>query len=161
MQLGTLLFEPALSRPELLAAPVRAALEALLKEVSDTVGVAPIDPTLSDTAAFCDHYHVAPAQAANCVIVEGKRAESRTLAACVILATTRADVNNLVKKQLDAEKVSFAQMEKAVSESGMEFGAITPVGLPPEWPVLVDQVVTQSDAVIIGSGIRGSKLLIP
>lgn len=157
--LGTLNFLPIQEHTTLLAAPVAAALGTLPNV--EHVGVSAIDPSLSDTAGFCEHYQISPAQAANCVIVEGKRGEERKMAAVMLLATTRADVNGAVCNFLNSKKASFAQMEKAVSESGMEFGAITPIGLPATWPILIDKAVANSDYVIIGSGVRGSKLAVP
>src|SRR5260221_9583212 len=79
----------------------------------------------------------------------------------MVLATMRADVNGAIRKHVDARKISFASMDKAVALSGMEYGGITPIGLPAEWPVLVDTSVANTEYVIIGSGIRGSKLLVP
>ncbi len=79
----------------------------------------------------------------------------------MILATTRADVNGLVRRHLDAKKASFASMDVAVAETGMEYGGIGPIGLPDGWPILVDRAVAATDAVVIGSGIRGSKLVVP
>jgi len=143
----------------MVAAPVAAAISQLPDTA--TVGVAEIDPTLSDTAAFCEQYGVTAEQSANCVIVEGKRGEERKMAAVILLASTRADINGAVCKALDVKKASFAQMEKAVSESGMEFGAITPIGLPASWPILIDKAVAESAYVVIGSGIRTSKLAVP
>jgi hypothetical protein len=35
------------------------------------------------------------------------------------------------------------------------------VGLPASWPVLVDDRVAKSPSVVIGSGVRGSKLWLP
>lgn len=159
MTLGTLEFEPVRDRVDLLAQPTAAAVAALSK--TEGVGIAAIDPSLSDTAGFCEHYKIGPELAANCVIVEGKRGEERTLAAVIVLASTRADVNGAVRTALGAKKVSFAQMEKAVAESGMEHGAITPVGLPATWPIFIDGAVVKTPYVIIGSGIRGSKLAVP
>lgn len=156
--LGSLTTVPALARPDLLAAPVAAALEAL---GDDRVLVAEIDPELADTAAFCERYGVAPGQSANCVVVTGRRGEATTSAACVVLATTRADVNGLVRRRLDARKASFAPMDVAVQASGMEYGGITPVGLPAAWPVLVDAAVLEQPWVVVGSGLRRSKLLLP
>jgi hypothetical protein len=43
----------------------------------------------------------------------------------------------------------------------MAYGGITPVGLPEGWPVLVDPAVAAAEFVVIGSGIRGSKLAVP
>ncbi|MDO8451810.1 MAG: YbaK/EbsC family protein [bacterium] len=159
IKIGTLNFLTAKENTNMLAMPVATAINDLSNV--EGVGVAEIDPTLSDTAGFCENYKVAPEQAANCVIIEAKRGESRQLVACVILANTRTDVNGKVCEFLNMKKASFAPMEKAVAESGMEFGAITPVGLPKDWPILVDKAVADSAYVIIGSGIRGSKLAVP
>jgi prolyl-tRNA editing enzyme YbaK/EbsC (Cys-tRNA(Pro) deacylase) len=157
--LGRLVAESALDRPDLLAAPVLAAL----KSWSDRGGVlvAPIDPELADTAAFCSAYDVRPDDSANCVVVAGKRGGETRYAACMILATTRADVNGVVRRHLDVRKASFAPMAEAVELTGMEYGGITPIGLPEGWPILVDAAVAASEAVIVGSGIRGSKIALP
>jgi prolyl-tRNA editing enzyme YbaK/EbsC (Cys-tRNA(Pro) deacylase) len=158
--LGTLPWVPARSRPDLLATPVVAALEEAPGD-PDAVLVAPIDPQLADTAAFCDAYGVAPDVSANCVVVAGRRSGETRLAGVVVLATTRADVNNLVRRRIDARKASFAPMGLAVAETGMEYGGITPIGLPPGWPLLVDRAVVDTPAVIVGSGLRRSKLALP
>ncbi|MBC7836449.1 YbaK/EbsC family protein [Acetobacteraceae bacterium] len=158
MQLGTLEISPALEHPELLANAVSAALKNLQ---GGEVGVTAIDPNLSDTAAFCEHYQVGMHQAANCVVLEAKRADKKWFAACVILGSMRADINGVVRRTLDARKVSFAKMEEAVAVTGMEFGAITPVGLPGEWSLLIDKAVIDAPLVTIGSGIRKSKLIVP
>ena len=123
-QLGSLTWLPATERPELLGAPVAAALSLL----PGPAWVAEIDGELADTAAFCAAYDVPMAVSANCVVVAARRAGQTTLAACVVLATTRADVNGLVRRHLGARKASFAPQDVAVAESGMEFGGITPVG---------------------------------
>jgi prolyl-tRNA editing enzyme YbaK/EbsC (Cys-tRNA(Pro) deacylase) len=156
-RLGNLQIVPVGQRFDLLAAPV---LKVFADAPSEDVGVTEIDPSLSDTAAFCEHYGVAMHHAANCVVLEAKRAERTWYAACVVLASTRADVNGVVRKILDARKVSFAPMDAAVSLSAMEYGAITPVGLPADWSILIDAAVAVSDAVIIGSGVRNSKLVV-
>ena len=156
-QLGTLTWLPAADHPELLGDAVAAALPA----VPGPVWVARIDDELADTAAFTDAYAVPPEASANCVVVAARRAGQTTLAACVVLATTRADVNGLVRRHLGARKASFAPQDVAVAETGMAYGGITPVGLPAEWPVLVDAAVAAADLVVIGSGTRGSKLAVP
>jgi prolyl-tRNA editing enzyme YbaK/EbsC (Cys-tRNA(Pro) deacylase) len=156
-QLGSLTWIPAADRPDLLAPPVASATSGL----TGAVWVAEIDDDLADTAAFSEAYAVPLEASANCVVVAARRAGQTTLAACVVLATTRADVNGVVRRHLDARKASFAPQDVAVAESGMAFGGITPVGLPEGWPVLVDPAVTAADVVVIGSGIRGSKLAVP
>ena len=159
IKLGTLDFTLAIEHPELLAKAVINALSKLNN--TDKIGVVEIDPNLSDTAAFCEQYKVNMNQAANCVVLEAKRADRNWFAACVVFGNTRADVNGLARKTLDARKVSFAPMEQAVAQTGMEYGAITPIGLPSDWSILIDKAVADSNYVIIGSGIRKSKLAVP
>ena len=156
LTLGLLQAEEPADRPELLAPPVRAALAGWALRAT----VAPIDPALADTAAFCAAYEVPLAASANCVVVSGKRAGEQRWAAAVVLATTRADVNGVVRRRMDVRKVSFAAMDDAVSITGMEYGGITPVGLPTGWPILIDAAVAAAGPVVIGSGIRGSKIIV-
>ncbi|MST34191.1 hypothetical protein GHK86_15865 [Acidimicrobiaceae bacterium USS-CC1] len=158
LRLGTLEAGPASARPDLLAAPTLAALRA--GGWLDAAGVVEIDPGRSDTAATRDAYGVPEDALANCVIVAGRREGVERLAACVVLAATRADVNGVVRRRLDVRKASFLPTGRAVELTGMAVGAITPVGLPPGWPVLLDRRVADADLVIVGSGIRASKLLV-
>lgn len=158
---GDLVVAPALDAPlALLAAPVRAALIALGDGHAQRCGVTEIDPSLADTAALCEHHGVPLDTSANCVVVTGKRAGEQRWAACVVLATTRADVNGVVRRRLDVRKASFASQDEAVQRTGMEFGGITPLGLPPDWPVLLDPAVVAAPELVIGSGVRRSKLLV-
>jgi prolyl-tRNA editing enzyme YbaK/EbsC (Cys-tRNA(Pro) deacylase) len=162
MSIGSLETVTALGRPDLLAPSVAAALtEADAALPADAVGVAEIDPALADTAAFCERYDVPLAESANCVVVTGRRDGEPRFAACVILATTRADVNGVARRQLDVRKASFAAVDLAVAETGMEYGGITPIGLPADWPVFVDAAVAAAPRVVIGSGVRRSKLSLP
>ncbi len=156
---GTLQVSPAPERPELLAEPVLAAVRALPETEAARVGVAEIDPALADTAEFCAHYGSPLELSANCVVVTGKRGGELRHAACLVLATTRADVNGVVRRRLDVRKASFTAMDDAVSLTGMAYGGITPFGLPAGWPVLVDAAVARTPAVVVGSGLRGSKIL--
>jgi prolyl-tRNA editing enzyme YbaK/EbsC (Cys-tRNA(Pro) deacylase) len=145
--------------PNLVAGPVWDALAGWPRAAE--VLVAPIDPELADTAAFCERYEVLPEDSANCVIIAGRRGNVTSYAACVILATTRADVNGVVRRRLDARKASFAPMDDAVSLSAMEYGGITPIGLPTPWPLCVDRAVLERNVVVIGSGLRRSKIALP
>lgn len=161
-RLGLLDTVPALSRPDLLAAPVARALAALDGTLpAGEVRVAEIDAGAADTAEFCRRYEVSPSESANCVVVSGRRGGDPRYAACVLLATTRADVNGVVRRELDVRKPSFAPMDGAVEQTGMEYGGITPVGLPAGWLLLVDARVVAAPQVVIGSGVRRSKLVLP
>ena len=154
---GTLDWQPY--SPNLVADPVASALEAWSR-VAD-VRTASIDPDLADTAAFGEEYRVVPEDSANCVVIAGRRGGETRFAACVVLATTRADVNGVVRKRLDVRKASFAPMEDAVTFTGMEYGGITPIGLPAPWPVWIDAAVLTRELVVIGSGLRRSKIALP
>ncbi len=157
--LGRLATVPALDRPDLLAAPVAAALAGW--EHSGEVGVVEIDPAVADTAALAAAYDLGMDTGANCVLVAGRREGVERVAACLVRADTRADVNTVVKRLLDVRKCSFLPMERAVEESAMEHGGITPVGLPAGWRLLLDARVATMDVAVIGSGVRRSKLLVP
>ncbi|WP_338694151.1 YbaK/EbsC family protein [Streptomyces sp. Q6] len=154
--------------------PAPEALDLLTRPVADAVrqwrGSVPAqdlfhvdtDPQWADTATFVEHYGPELlARSANCVVVAGKRGGESTLAACVVLSTTKVDVNGAVRRQLGARKASFASMDTAIGETGMEYGGVTPIGLPADWPVLVDAAVADLPYVLIGSGTRRGKLIVP
>lgn len=150
---------PALSHLDLIARPVAETLRGWAH--GDRVEVLSIDPALSDTAALVEATGMALEDCANCVVVGGRRAGQERVAACVVLATTRADVNTTVRGLLDVRKASFLAMDDAVERTGMEYGAITPVGLPAAWPVYVDARVLEREHVVIGAGVRAAKLRVP
>ncbi|MET8246836.1 YbaK/EbsC family protein [Streptomyces sp. NPDC005202] len=156
------------------AAPAPDCLDELTRPVADAIrhwrGSVPAeqivyvetDPRWADTAVFVEHYgRELLEQSANCVVVAGRRGGATKLAACVVLSTTRVDVNGVVRRQLDARKASFAPMEVATGETAMEYGGITPIGLPEDWPILVDSAVVDLPYVLVGSGRRRGKLLVP
>ena len=150
---------PVLDHLDLVAPPVAAALASW--PAADRAAVVEIDPDLADTAAMTAEYELPLAASGNCVVVTGRRAGDERTAACVVRADTRADVNNLVRRMLDVRKATFLSMDRAVEESGMEYGGITPVGLPAGWRLLVDERLLGEAVVILGSGVRRSKLLLP
>jgi len=149
---------PALERLDLVAPPVATALSGWAR--ADEVAVVEIDPDLADTAALVAAFDLPLEGSANCVIVAGSRGGEERIAACVVAADTRADVNNVVRRLLDVRKASFLSMDRAVAESGMEYGGITPVGLPAAWRLLVDSALLDVPVTMIGSGVRRSKLVL-
>ena len=150
---------PALQHLDLVAAPVATALAGWAR--TDEVAVVEIDPDLADTAALTEAYSLPLEASVNCVLVAGSRGGEERIAACLVAADTRADVNTVVRKLLDVRKASFLPMDRAVAESGMEYGGITPIGLPATWRVLVDAAVLAVPAAMIGSGVRRSKIILP
>lgn len=147
---------PALERPDLLPA---AVFEAVRQYVPGAL-VFEVDPAHADTETLCAVYGLPLEPMANAVLVLGRRGGEERYACCMTLAHRRVDVNNVVRRRLDARKASFAPMEVAVERSGMEYGGITPVGLPADWRVWVDGAVADSGQICIGAGIRGAKLLL-
>ena len=160
-------WRPALERTDLLGPPVAAALEALAAaslqgvDLARRVQVVPIDPRYSDTDALNARYALDPGATGNCVLVAGRRTGQERIAACVVRASDLADVNHVVKRRIDVRKASFLPVERAVQMSSMEYGGITPIGLPGDWRLLIDAAVAERDTVLIGSGVRHSKLLVP
>jgi len=152
---------PVLLATGSIAIPVAEALVALPSAVLQRIEASPIDPDLADTAAFSDAYGFPVSGGANCIVVAGKRGDTVTYAACVVLASTKLDVNRTVKGLLGARKVSFAPMDDAVERTRMEYGGITPIGLPADWAVYVDSRVLEAPEVVIGAGVRGAKLFLP
>ncbi|MFI2781427.1 YbaK/EbsC family protein [Streptomyces sp. ALB3] len=154
---------PAADRLDLLPPPVADTVRAGWGGVpAESVVHVDTDPEIADTAVFVEHYGPELLDtSANCVVVAGKRGGDSTLAACVVLSRTRVDVNGAVRKHLGTRKASFAPRDVAVGESGMEYGGITPIGLPAAWPLLIDPAVARLEWVLIGSGRRRGKLIVP
>ena len=119
--------------------------------------VVPCDPALADTAAFCEHYGFAPEDSATTIVVASKR-EPKRYVACVVLATTRLDVNGAVKRRLDAGKVSFASAEETAALTGMELGGVTALALPADLALWVDAAVMARPRIILGGGSRSMKI---
>ncbi|MBK9740711.1 MAG: hypothetical protein IPO93_14705 [Actinobacteria bacterium] len=117
------------------------------------------DPDLADTAAFCEHYGFALEQAANTIVVASKKVDPPKYAVCVVLGTTRLDVNTKVSELLGVKRLSFADQETTMSLTGMLIGGVTPFGID-ALPVYVDRAVTDQGQVVMGGGNRSSKLLI-
>lgn len=117
------------------------------------------DPELADTTAFCERYGFLPEESANTIIVMGKSDPVR-FAACVVLATTRLDVNKAVCRLLEVRKASFAPIDQTLALSGMEYGGVTSFGLPEDVPVYVDERVMEQKRVVMGGGNRSSKVIL-
>lgn len=149
----------ATEHSDLLAEPTRAALAGW--PGAEAVQVAEIDPAIADTSALVAATDITLESSANCLVVRARRSGTETLAAVLVLATTKADINTAIRKTLGARKCSFMSMDAAVEATGMEYGGITPIGLPQDWPLLIDERVVAQDQIVIGSGVRRSKVRMP
>lgn len=132
--------------------------EALL-DLGIDFEVLPCDPELADTAAFCEHYGFTLEQAANTILVASRKVEPPRYAVCVVLGTTRLDVNRKVRELLGVKRLSFADADTTVALTGMQIGGVTAFGLG-DLPVFVDAAVMSQARVVMGGGNRSSKLLI-
>jgi prolyl-tRNA editing enzyme YbaK/EbsC (Cys-tRNA(Pro) deacylase) len=141
--------------------PGAASIEHGVLEVLERLGVdhevLPCDPGFADTAAFCERYGVAREDSANTILVVGK-GEPRRFVACVVLATTRVDVNGVVRQRLGVRKASFASAEETVERTGMMIGGVTVLALPSDVPVWIDARVMARPAVVLGGGSRSMKV---
>ena len=122
------------------------------------------DPDLADTAAFCAHYGFAMEQAANTILVASKKVDPPRYAVCVVLGTTRLDVNRSVSGLLEVKRLSFADAETTERLTGMTIGGVTAFGIAEfgaiDPPVYVDSAVMAQERVVMGGGNRSSKLLL-
>jgi prolyl-tRNA editing enzyme YbaK/EbsC (Cys-tRNA(Pro) deacylase) len=136
--------------------------EAALRRVLDTLDspyeIMPCDPALADTAAFCEAYGVPPEDSANTIVVVG-RANPPVHVACLVLATTRLDVNHAVRDRLGIRRASFASADDTRALTGMEIGGVTVFGLPPDLPIWVDSRVMQRERIVLGGGVRSCKVV--
>lgn len=139
-------------------------IERRVRAGADATGVAyevvACDPDLADTAQFCAAYGYELDESANCVVVKGK-SEPPVFVACVVLATTRLDVNGVVRKRIGTRKASFAAAEEVVALTGMSIGGVTPFGLPEDIPLWVDARVMQRPRIVVGGGSRRCKVVGP
>lgn len=122
--------------------------------------IVPCDPAMADTAAFCQAYGYALDDSANTILVAGK-ADPPPVAACIVLATTRLDVNGIVRRRLGARKASFASATETMARTGMLIGGVTPFALPADLPVWVDARVMERERIVLGGGSRSAKVVGP
>ena len=136
-------------------------IEQRVREAIAAVGATceplPCDPAYADTAAFCARYGVDPADSANAILIASSRPPGRH-ALCLLLATTRLDVNGAVCRLLDVRRASFASADETRARTGMSIGGVTPFGLPADLPIYVDARVMTRASVVIGGGSRSLKL---
>ena len=138
-----------------------ADIDRRVREVLDGIGVPyeilDIDPAFADTAQFCEKYGVPLDQSANTIVVASKK-EPKQYAACVVLATTKLDVNHAVRKAMNVSRLSFASADETRALTGMMIGGVTVFALPPDLPIYVDEAVIQPDWIILGGGSRSTKV---
>jgi prolyl-tRNA editing enzyme YbaK/EbsC (Cys-tRNA(Pro) deacylase) len=137
--------------------PIERLAQATLDRLGARYEVMACDPAFADTAEFCARYGIPLGKSANAILVASKK-EPKVYALCLVLATTKLDVNKKVSELLEVKKLSFASAEETVAVTGMMIGGVTPFGLSDGLPIYVDSRVQGLDEVIVGGGSRSSKL---
>jgi len=133
------------------------AIQSFLEASGLPFEVWPCDPELADTAVFCEHYGVALENSANAILVRSKTGD-RKFVVCVLLATDRLNTNHTVRKKMGARKVSFASADETREMTGMEIGGVTPLALPEDLPIWIDDAVMRCEYVMLGGGNRDCKI---
>ena len=139
------------------AALLPSKVAAALESTGMPFRVVECDPDYADTFPYCEKYGVAPEDAANTILVASKRPRGK-MAACVLLATTRLDVNHRVKQVMGVSRLSFATAELTREVTGMEIGGVNPFGLEGDLPLLIDAAVMERPEVLLGAGVRTAKI---
>jgi len=136
-------------------------IEAAVREELERLGARyewmPCDPDFADTAAFCARYAVDPADSANAIVVAARK-DPGVRSLCLVLATTKLDVNHKVSELMGVKKLSFASADETRAATGMLIGGVTPFGLPTPMPIYVDRRVVGRPTVVVGGGSRSSKV---
>jgi len=138
---------------------VQPSVHNELKKYNINYRVLECDPEMADTAVFCEHYGFSLEQSANTILVASKKTEPVKYALCVVLGTTRLDVNKKVCKLLDVKRASFADAETTQAITGMMIGGVVAIGVP-DVPVYVDSAVMDQPEVVMGGGNRSSKIVL-
>ncbi len=128
---------------------------------ADSFLVAEINPEYADGESLSREYDIPYDMELNCLVVEGRRKDVVRYAALIVPYGKRASMNAKVRNPLDAKEVKLADLNYVTEVTGMEYGSITPVGLPADWMILIDSSVFDQEYVIVGGGLVKSKLMLP
>jgi prolyl-tRNA editing enzyme YbaK/EbsC (Cys-tRNA(Pro) deacylase) len=162
MNNSSLIFVPVLERPDLVSSTVFEAIRLWPGPESPMdFLVAEIDPAFANGTDVCAKYGIDPSAGANCLVVQASRGQTKTLATCLVPVGYRYDMSGVVRRQMNARQVSVAPLELVLQMSQMEFGSITPIGLPNDWLTFIDPLVLVNERIVIGGGLKKSKLSIP
>ena len=159
---GLLTFNPVLENLHLVPSTVYNAIkEGYWSCEKSNFLVAEIDPQYAGGKELCDKYQIDASKGANCLVVNGIRGKNKTYAACLVPVGYRYDMSGIVRKTMNARQVSVAPLDFVLSKTQMEYGSITPIGLPAEWLLFIDPAVLTHKYIIVGGGLVKSKLCIP
>jgi len=138
---------------------IHQTVEKIFESNKDKLDAFECKDEFSDTQSFCDHYGFKIEDSCNAILLKSKKPEEFFALFCV-LGSDRLDVNHKAKSLLGAKKVSFASREEAEIITNQIYGGISPLGLPEEIRVYIDENVMLRNKVFIGGGNRISKFFL-
>ena len=138
---------------------IEKAVESNLRELGISYELVQINPDFADTTDFCRKYGYSLDVCGNTIVVASKRGEKH-YSACIVLGSDRLDVNKTVRSLMGVSRLSFASAEETEALTGMTVGGVTPFALPKDLQVYADEKVLAVERLILGSGSRGSKILV-
>ena len=159
MKIGNLDFFPVIDKKEMVPDTIYNAVYNWSGVCpKDSFWVANINPNYAGGQELCEHYMIDPKIGANCLVVEGKRNSTTTYAVCLVPVGYRYNMSSVIRKAMNARQVSVAPLDMVLEKSKMEYGSITPIGLPEDWTLYIDPLVLKNERIIIGGGYVSSKL---
>lgn len=65
-----------------------------------------------------------------------------------------------LRQKLGQSRLTMASEEEVLAVTGYQTGAVSPLGLPQPLPVYIDDSVTAEEEISIGSGLRGTTVIL-
>jgi Cys-tRNA(Pro)/Cys-tRNA(Cys) deacylase len=65
-----------------------------------------------------------------------------------------------LRETFNRSRLTMAPREEVLAVTGYPIGAVAPFGLPDDLPILVDAGVAAHDEISIGSGVRGTTIIL-
>ncbi len=157
----TLIFNPIIDNKDLVPTCIYDFVNNWIETEKRKFLVAEINPLFADGNKLCAQYEIDKKCGYNCLIVECKRNDIVKYCALVVPIGYKYNMGSVVRKYTNSRVVSVAPLEYVLDKTGMEYGSITPIGLPKEWKILVDPMIKEQTKIIIGGGLVKSKISLP
>lgn len=161
MKIGNLEFSPIIENKNLVPKCIYDFVSNWNNEDINKFLVAEINPEFADGNKLCEEYNIDKKQGFNCLVVECKRNDIIKHCALIVPIGYKYNMGSVVRKYTNSRIVSVAPLEYVLENTGMEYGSITPIGLPNDWMILVGPLIQDQEQIIIGGGFVKSKISLP
>ena len=158
MKIGSLEFSTIIENKNLVPRCIYDFVSNWNDEEKQQFLVAKIDPAFADGNKLCEQYNIDKRIGFNCLIVECKRNDIVKYCALIVPIGYKYNMGSVVRKYTNSRVVSVAPLDYVLEKTGMEYGSITPIGLPKDWAILVDPLIKNQEQIIIGGGLVNSKI---